>query len=67
MNVGSICLLHFHVPFYFLFGDENKQATFRRYMAISITDAIVGPFSSSCPSTDPTLGLYCVVNLFSVI
>ena len=24
MNVGSICLLHFHVPFNFLFGDVKN-------------------------------------------
>lgn len=32
-------------------------------MAISIKDAILGLFSSS----SPYLGLYCIINLFSVI
>ena len=34
-------------------------------MAVSITDATLDPFSSSCPSTDPTQG--CTVNLLSAI
>lgn len=46
-NVGSLSLLRFHVPFYFLLGEENKHGTFRRSMAISLTNAIVSWFLPS--------------------